>query len=140
MSMSGLLFVPAIATIAPAAQLREMINMFPNPPVHDGDTDPYSAAVLRDETGALAALVSTLSSTAESIYWGTLVAHHAMRTPAELRAHGWTVEDRHAVNPIRTSLNRALRDLGHATDALEESERHARALVEQLHPADRTDA
>ena len=108
MSGSGLLLIPSIATVRAAEQLRESIRLLPEPPALDGDPDPYGAALLREEPGALAGLVGALASAAESVRYGVLVAHHAASTPAALRTAGWTLEDRHAVNPIRTQLRYAL--------------------------------
>lgn len=140
MSTSGLLIVPALAALGPAEQLREALGLFPPLPVMGDDRDPYTPAVLHAETGPLAGLVSTLAMTAETIRWGTLMAHHAMRTPAELRSSGWPVADRHAVNPVRTHLRYAVSGLDRAAAHLGEAARHSVALVEHLHPIDRADA
>lgn len=137
MSMSGLLLVPAVATLAPAEQLREAINLFPQPPVSSDYADPYSPALLRDETGALAGLIGVLAKTTNSMRWGTLVAHHAMRTRSELRANGWPLVDRDAVNPVRDHLERAVAQLSRASAELAEADRYARLLVDHLHPVDR---
>lgn len=136
MSMSGLLFVPVIATVGPSAQFRDALHLLPNLPLHDGDRDPYTPAVLRTETGAVASLVSVLAKTTNSIRWATLVAHHATQSSSALRSARWSLDERHAVNPVRSQLQIAARHTYYASAALEEANRHAHALNDLLHPVD----
>lgn len=136
MSMSGLLFVPVIAAASSSAQFRDALHLLPDLPLSDSDRDQYTPDVLRAETGSLTGLVSVLATTTSSLHWATLVAHHAAQSSSALRSAGWSLDERHAVNPVRAQLQLAARHTRSARAALEDANRHALALHDLLHPVD----
>lgn len=99
--------IPMCSAEATSAQLRDALQLMPD---LCGDPDPYTPALLRGamEDGSLTAVVSLLADVSMSASWVNLAALRATLTPGALRAAGWSLAERRAVDPLRDRLSAAL--------------------------------
>lgn len=119
--------IPMCSAEAVAGQLRDALQLMPD---LAGDPDPYTPALLRGamEDGSLRAVVALLADASESVRWTNLAALRATQTPGVLRAAGWSLSERRAVDPLRNHLGAALTHSFRAAMLLDDA---ARSLARQ---------
>lgn len=118
--------IPMISAETAAAQLRDALQLMPE---LAAEPDPYTPRLLRRavDDGSLAAVVRLLADAAESVRWTNLAALRATQTPGELRAAGWSLAERRAVDPLRDRLGAALSHTYKAAQLLDDADRVTRA-------------
>lgn len=117
-------------------RLHEALQLLPDLPSADSAPDLYTPELLRQEPAEFAALIGVLAASADMLRWGALAAHHATLTSAALRAAGWPLTDRRAINPVRTHLYEALEPTYRAALSLSGAAARARSLAQHLHLRD----
>lgn len=121
--------IPMSTAETAAAQLRDALRFMPALCV--ADPDPYTPKLLRGavEDGSLATVVRLLADVAEALRWANLAALRATQTPGELRAGGWSLAERRAVDPLRDRLGMALSHTYKAAQLLDDADRVSRAAL-----------
>lgn len=114
--------------IAPITSLPTTLRLLPDLPGTESGVDLYTPQLLRDNVAEFRTLVAVLAETADILRWGTLAAHHVTLTSAALRSARWPLQDRRAINPVRTRLREALEPTYLAAMALHDAARHAKDL------------
>lgn len=120
--------IPMRSAETAAAQLREALHHLP---ALVAEPDLYDPALLRAaaEDGSLRAVVRLLAEAADCVRWANLATLRATQTPGELRAAGFSLTERRAIDPLRERLAAALNHTHRGALILDDADRVTRVSL-----------